>query len=74
MSERVRPLVEPARKLTPEERLEAEVPGEAGDATPEEIEAAWLQEVARRAAQAAAGETIFVDAEEVPAKARQRIQ
>ncbi len=74
MNDRVRAIVEQARQLTPEERLEAEFPGEAGDGTPEEIEAAWLQEVARRAARADAGETIFVDAAEVPAKARQRIQ
>ena len=42
--------------------------------TPEEIEAAWREEVERRVAAAERGETTFVDAEEVLARMRQLIR
>jgi hypothetical protein len=51
MNERVRAIMEEARKLAPEERrelfdlLEATFAGDEGDGAPEEIEAAWLDEV-----------------------------
>jgi hypothetical protein len=76
MNDRVRAIVEEARKLTPQERLdllEVEFPG-GGDGTPEEIEAAWLDEVERRAAAAERGETIPIDFDEAMARARQRIR
>jgi hypothetical protein len=79
MNDRVRAIVEEARKLTPEERLElfdlleVEFPG-GGDGTPEEIEAAWLKEVERRIAAAERGEAVFIDAEEVIAEARRLIR
>lgn len=79
MNDRVRAIVEEARKLSPEERvellelLEVEFPG-GSDGTPEEIEAAWLEEVERRIAAAERGETTFVDAEEVLARMRQLIR
>ena len=77
MNDRVRAIVEEARKLTTEERrelvdlLEAELPD---DGTPEEIEAAWLEEVERRIAKAERGETTFVDFDEAMARARSRIR
>ena len=76
MNDRIRTIVEEARKLTPEERremfdlLEIEFAGDEGDGTPEEVEAAWLEEVERRVAKAERGETTFIDAEEVIARAR----
>jgi putative addiction module component (TIGR02574 family) len=80
MNHRVRTIVEEARKLTPEERrelfdvLEVEFASEASDGTPEEIEAAWRDEVERRIAAAERGETTFVEAEEVLARMRQLIR
>jgi hypothetical protein len=80
MNDRVRAIFEEARKLTPQERLElfglleAELSGEGSDGTPEEIEAAWLEEVERRIAQSERGETNFVDFEDVMARARQLIR
>ncbi|MGE0849427.1 MAG: addiction module protein [Hyphomicrobiaceae bacterium] len=77
MNERVRALVEEARKLTSEERrelvdlLETEL---ADEGTPEEIEAAWLEEVERRIAAAERGDTAFVDADEVLSRMRQLIR
>jgi putative addiction module component (TIGR02574 family) len=77
MNERVRAIVEEARKLTSEERrelvdlLEAELTDEG---SPEEIEAAWLEEVERRIAAAERGDTTFVDAEEVLSRMRQLIR
>ena len=79
MNDRIRTIVEEARKLTPEERsdlfdaLELEFARE-GDGTPEEIEAAWLEEVERRIAKAERGETIFVEFNEAMARARRRIR
>lgn len=79
MNDRIRTIVEEARKLTPEERsdlfdaLELEFARE-GDGTPEEIEAAWLEEVERRIAKAERGETTFVEFNEAMARARRRIR
>jgi hypothetical protein len=79
MNHRVRTIVEEARKLTAEERrelfdiLEAEFSSEQ-EGTPEEIEAAWLEEIRQRIAQSERGEATFVDAEEVVARARQLIR
>lgn len=76
MNDRIRTIVEEARKLTPEERremfdwLDVEFAGERSDGTPEEIEAAWLEEVRRRIAQSERGETTPVDLEEALARAR----
>jgi putative addiction module component (TIGR02574 family) len=80
MNDRVRAIIEEARKLSPQERvelvdlLEAEFAGEESEGAPEEIEAAWLEEVERRVAAAERGETTFVDAEEVLARMRQLIR
>ena len=79
MNDRVRTIVEEARKLSPEERsellglLEAEFSSDQ-EGTLEEIEAAWLEEVERRITAADRGETTFVDAEEVLARMRQLIR
>ena len=80
MNDRVRAIVEEARKLTPQDRLElfdlleATFVGDEGEGSPEEIEAAWLNEVARRLARAERGESVAVDYEEAMARARQRIR
>jgi hypothetical protein len=79
MNERVRAIVEEARKLTPQERLElfdlleATFVGDEGDGTPEEVEATWLKEVEERIARVERGESVLVDYEEVMARARRRI-
>jgi hypothetical protein len=79
MNDRVRAIVEEARKLSPEERvellelLEVEFPG-GSDGTPEQVEAAWLDEVERRAARAERGETKSIDFDEAMARARRRIR
>lgn len=79
MNDRVRAIVEEARKLTPQERLElfdlleAIFVGDEGDGTPEEVEAAWLKEVEERIAGVERGESVLVDYEEVMARARRRI-
>jgi hypothetical protein len=76
MNDRIRTIVDEARKLTPEERremfdwLDVEFADERSDGTPEEIEAAWLEEVRRRIAQSERGETTPVDLEEALARAR----
>lgn len=80
MNDRIRTIVEEARKLTPDERremfdlLEIEFAGEHSDGTPEEIEAAWLEEVQQRIAKAERGETTPVDADEVLRRLRQVIR
>jgi hypothetical protein len=79
MNERVRAIVEEARKLSPAERLElfdlleVEFSGEQ-DGTPEEVEAAWLTEVEERIAKVERGESVLVDYEEAMARARRRIR
>jgi hypothetical protein len=80
MNDRVRAIVEEARKLTPQERLElfdqleVEFTADESGGTPEEVEAAWLDEVERRAAKAERGESIDVDFDEAMVAARQRIR
>ncbi len=68
MNQRVKSLVDEARKLTPDEQWELlrqlhEVveDDEVAGGTPEEIEAAWMEEVERRAAAVARGELHLVD-------------
>ena len=80
MNKRVTAIVEEARKLTHEERLDLlELlhiefsDDEASEGTPEEIEAAWVEEVERRVAKAERGETTFKSANEVFAEIRQRL-
>jgi putative addiction module component len=80
MNERVRAIVEEARKLSPQERLElfdlleATFAGDEGDGTPEKVEAAWLKEVEERVARVERGEAVLVDYEDVMARARRRIR
>lgn len=80
MNDRVRAIVEEARKLTPEERLELferleeEFGGDGGDGAPEEVEAAWLEVVERRIDKSERGETTPVEFDEAMAKARGRIR
>jgi hypothetical protein len=69
MSQRVKALVDEARKLTPDEQWDLlrqlhqvlDEDDEPADGTPEEIEAAWIDEVERRAAAVARGESKLVD-------------
>ena len=80
MNDRVRAIVEEARKLSAAERLElfdlleVAFARDEGDGTPEEVEAAWLKDVERRVARAERGETTSVDFDEAMARARQRIR
>jgi Putative addiction module component len=80
MNQRVRMIVDEARKLSRAERLEmfdlleAEFAGDQGDGTPEEIEAAWIEEVRQRIAKSERGETTPVELEEAMARARARIR
>jgi putative addiction module component (TIGR02574 family) len=77
MNDRVRALVEQARKLSPQERLELVdlLEAEFSDhGTPEEIEAAWLEEVQRRIAASERGETTPVPLEAALERARRRIR
>ncbi len=77
MNKRVAAIIEEARQLTPEERqdllelLQIEFAGE-DEGTPEEIEAAWLEEVERRIEKAERGETTFATHDEVFARIRER--
>ena len=81
MNQRVKTLVEDIRKLTPEERQELmleltltiEDEEEPADGTPEEIEAAWVEEVERRIAAHERGETASYSSDEVVRDARERI-
>lgn len=80
MNDRVRTILEEARKLTPDERrelvdlLEVESALDGGDGTPEEVEAAWLDEVDRRIQAAERDGTTLVDFDEAMRRARQRIR
>jgi hypothetical protein len=80
MNSRVHAIAEEARKLPSEERMElldlldAAFAEDGGDGTPQEVEAAWLDEVERRAAQAERGETKSIDFDEAMARARRRIR
>lgn len=75
MNQRIRQIIDEARKLTPEERaelmqeLDAEF-GSEGEGTAEEIAAAWDEEIARRIAAAERGETTSEDFDVVLARAR----
>jgi Putative addiction module component len=66
MNRRIETIVEEARKLTAEERevllvrLQHEFIDEGADGTPEEIEAAWAQDLDRRLDRAERGETTFI--------------
>ena len=80
MNQRVKALVDEARKLTPEERWQllneltsVVTDDEPVDGTPDEIEAAWMDEVERRIAARERGETQLVDFEASLANARRRI-
>ena len=81
MNQRVKALVDEVRKLTPEERLElmghlSQVidDDEPADGTPEEIEAAWIEEVERRIAAHERGETQLIDFDDAIANARRRLE
>jgi hypothetical protein len=75
MNERIKAIVDEARKLTPGERLElfdqlkAEFAAEA-DAGAENVEAAQLKEVERTVSQAASGEAKSVDFAEILSRVR----
>ena len=79
MNKRVTSIIEEARKLSPEEREElvrrllVDFEDEPADGTPEEIEAAWSDEVERRIERAERGETTSVPAEEVQARLRAKL-
>lgn len=80
MNKRVDMIIEEARKLSPEEReelmrrLPVELDDEEADGTPEEVEAAWAEELDRRIAKAERGESIGSPAEEVHARVRERLR
>ena len=81
MNKRVTAIVEEARKLTHQERLDLldllhiEFAGDgAAEGTPEEIEAAWVEEVERRIERHERGETTSAMHEEVFARIRERLQ
>jgi hypothetical protein len=80
MNDRVRTILEEARKLTSEERrelfdmLEVEFASDEGEGTPKEIEAAWLDEVERRIEAAERDGTPFIDFDEAMRRARERIR
>jgi hypothetical protein len=79
MNTRVDLIVEEARKLAPAEReelfarLQVEFDDDLADGTPEEIEAAWVEEVERRIGRAERGETTFVDHNESMSALRSRL-
>ena len=76
MTQRVNDIIEEARKLTPAERLqlfdqlEILFLGDEGHGPPEEIEAAWLEEVERRIGAFERGETTAIPHEDVMAELR----
>jgi putative addiction module component (TIGR02574 family) len=81
MNKRVTAIVEEARKLTHEERLDLldllhnEIAGdEAAEGTPEEIEAAWVEELERRIERHERGETTSITHEELIVKLRALIR
>ena len=80
MNKRVASIIEEARQLTPEEReelllrLRLEFEAETADGTPEEIEAAWMEEIERRIASAERGETTPVPHDQVMAELRKLIR
>jgi hypothetical protein len=78
MNDRVRTILDQARQLTARERqelldlLEVEFASDS-EGTPEEIEAAWLDEVERRIEAAERDGTTFIDFDEAMRRARERI-
>ena len=79
MNTRVTSILEEARKLTLDEReelvlrLQVELDGDESEGTPEEIEAAWMEEVERRAAAFERGETTSRPYEEMMTDLRKLI-
>lgn len=76
MNQRIRHIIEEARKLSPEERadLMQQLDAEFGsEGTPEEIAAAWDEEIARRIARAERGEGTYHDFDAVMAELRAKI-
>ena len=80
MIKRIDTIIEEARKLTPEERdelmrrLPVELEDDGADGTPEEIEAALLEEVELRIEKAERGESIGTPSEIVHARVRERLR
>ena len=76
MNQRIRQIVEEARKLSPDDRrdllgiLDAEFGGELAETTHEEIASAWHSEVELRVEAADRGEFGSVDFDTVMARAR----
>ena len=76
MNQRIRQIIEEARKLSPHDRrdllgmLDAEFGGELAVTTDEEIESAWQREVELRVEAAERGEFGTVDFDIVMARAR----
>ena len=80
MNKRVTAIIEEARKLTHEERrdlldqLQLEfADDEVAEGTPEEIEAAWTEEIERRVAAHERGETSLVGSDEIFDHIRERL-
>ena len=78
MNKRVTSIIEEARKLAPAEReellLRLREEFDEGEGSPEEIEAAWIEEVGRRIDKAERGETTFRSHEDVMADLRKLIR
>ena len=81
MNDRVKTLIDEARKLTPDERLQlmAELStvigdDEPADGTPEEIEAAWAEEVERRIEAVENGQSKLIDFDDAIADAKRRMR
>jgi putative addiction module component len=78
MNDRVRTILDQARQLTAKERqelldlFEVEFASDS-EGTPEEVEAAWLDEVERRIEAAERDGTTFIDFDEAMRRARERI-
>ena len=79
MNQRVKILADEINGLTPDERSELMDRlgvldrDEPDDGTPEEIEAAWMEEVERRIAARERGEVTLIPAEEVIARLRAKL-
>jgi hypothetical protein len=78
MNDRVRTILDQARQLTAKERQELldlfeVVFASDREGTPEEVEAAWLDEVERRIEAAERDGTTFIDFDEAMRRARERI-
>ena len=79
MNDRVRTILDQARQLTAKERqelldlFEVEFASDS-EGTPEEVEAAWLDEVERRIEAAERDGTTFIDFDEAMRRARERMR